>query len=79
MRVIRQHPFGFYSGDDEGCVCFWDIGDPEIKVENFTPPLKNYEEYTELKAAKLAKLLKPSNNREKKEKSRKKKKKRSHS
>ena len=49
MRIIHQHPFGFYSGDDNGSVCFWGLGDIKIEVKNFKPPLNNYEEYKELK------------------------------
>ncbi|GAH54384.1 unnamed protein product, partial [marine sediment metagenome] len=48
MRIIHQHPFGFYSGDDNGSVCFWSLGDIKIKVENYKPPLQNSEEYYEL-------------------------------
>ncbi|GAG78739.1 unnamed protein product, partial [marine sediment metagenome] len=50
MRIIHQHPFGFYSGDDNESVCFWSLGDIKIKVENFEPPLQNSEEYNELKS-----------------------------
>ena len=49
MRIIKQHPFGFYSGDDEGSVCFWTLGKPKIEVENYDPPLKNYKAYLKFK------------------------------
>ena len=52
MRVLNQHIFGFYSGDDDGSVCYWDIGKIEFKVENYSPYLQNYKEYKKLKAKK---------------------------
>ena len=58
MRIIHQHPFGFYSGDDNGSVCFWGLGDIKIKVKNYEPPLNNYEEYKELKSKSLSSLNK---------------------
>ena len=58
MRIIHQHPFGFYSGDDNGSVCFWGLGDIKIKVKNQEPPLNNYEEYKELKSKSLSSLNK---------------------
>ena len=58
MRVIHQHPFGFYSGDDDGRVCFWSLGEIDIKVVDFSAPLKNYEEYRTLKSETLSSLKK---------------------
>jgi len=40
VRVLKQHPFGFYSGDDEGYIRFWTLGSVSIKMEHYDPPLK---------------------------------------
>lgn len=53
IRIIRQHPYGFYSGDDNGSVCFWGLGETKIRVENYSPALKNYEKYKEVKSLNL--------------------------
>jgi len=47
MRIIHQHPFGFYSGDDNESVCFWGLGDIKIELVDFSTPLKNFKEYRE--------------------------------
>jgi hypothetical protein len=64
MRVLCQHPFGFYSGDDDGCVCFWDLGNVEIELKNFLPYL-SYEGYKELKEKQRQSFLKRFNLKEK--------------
>jgi len=56
MRIIQQHPFGFFSGDDNESVCFWSLGDIKIKVENYKPPLKNCKKYNKLKSKSLSSL-----------------------
>ena len=39
IRTIKSHPLGFYSGDDEGYIRFWGLGEVEIKVENYLPTI----------------------------------------
>ena len=40
VRVVKQHPFGFYSeDDDEGYIRFWTLGSVS-KMEHYDPPLK---------------------------------------
>jgi len=81
MRIIRQHPFGFFSGDDNGCVCFWSLGDIKIKVEDYYPPLRD-EIYLKVKSTNVIwsygpiryikqKLSKKSNSPRRKKKSKK--------
>lgn len=35
IRVLHQHPIGFFSGDDEGYIRFWKLGEVKIRSLGF--------------------------------------------
>jgi len=35
IRIVRHHPTGFFSGDDEGCIRFWKLGEVKIQSKGF--------------------------------------------